>query len=261
MINKIIHSWLPTVGAIAGLIGINFLGFMDDNKNKAIISLAITILFLLYIAALLYLLFRKRLAERYPKGYATLSTQSEWSTTDGCIYSHTLIRHIQVKQIFMHSFSHCFQWSGSKEPNISSPIQSIKKVEDLKNGDGSASTQYILGFPDLKLYNDCEIIYLEQEIDDSDNAAATFLGLRVEDPVRLITFKVELTHASQSYRDVAKVTRHSIEFPKLEAEDITTVTFNTHTKTYTYIHANPEPGYYYKIEWKRPAVRKRGRGK
>jgi len=111
-------------------------------------------------------------------------------------------------------------------------------------------------FPSTRIYNDVEVVHIRMQIDDSDEISETFLSQRVESPIRLISFRVELLHASTKYNgEVAKLTRSLIENGSSAlVEDVDIVPFNVATKSFLYMVTNPEPGYSYKLSWPRPQL-------
>ena len=176
------------------------------------------------------------------------------TTSDGKTYVYELYRHIQVKKPVMRIFEHKFLWSGTKDPRISSDLQTISPI---KNIPGETRKVVELCFPQTRMYNDVEVVHLKMDCDDSDQAASPHIQHAVKHPIRVIAFDVELLHATKGYfGEKAKVIRRASGNGSAIEEPLATVDFDPVTKSFSYRLLNPEPGYDYRIMWPRPPLPK-----
>lgn len=111
-----------------------------------------------------------------------------------------------------------------------------------------------LGFRETRYYNDTEIVHVEMQLDDSDQASQTFLGARVDHPMRLIHFRVELLHfckpahmAQKAILERRLMTANS----SAQFSVCASVDFDQVSKAYEYLLVYPEPGYFYRLRWDR----------
>jgi hypothetical protein len=163
------------------------------------------------------------------------------------------VRHIQIKRPFLRHINHRFNWSGSKEPVILSDIQTAGKPINVQ---GTTSQEVKLTFPTTRIYNDVEVVHMKMLLDDSDETSLTHLAQKVESPIRLLTYRVELLHVSNKYHgECAKLYRENFENGNAAvAEELQTIKFNPSTKSFDAKVPNPEPGYNYILAWPRPGT-------
>ena len=240
------------IGALASIIGISATNWFSD-PTKAWIALAMFILLLLFAGWRTYAVTTHFLKQHYPKGYLPLSAASKWTTSDGKNVSYELIRHIQIKRPVMTYFDHKFFWSGTKDPVVNSVLQTPSV---LTGTDGETSKTCRLHFRTYKKFNEVEVLQILMEIDDSDEASSPHLAHRVESPIRLITFEVELLHADKKYFGKhAKLCRSSLEKGESAiVEHLKLIPFNSMTRSYSLQLPDPEPGFKYIFSWERPPV-------
>ena len=239
------------ISAFAGIIGVSLTNWLSDPE-KAWAALGFFVLLMIYGAHRVYLVSKHFLSQHYPDGYLPLSTTAKYTTSDGKNIVYELLRHIQIKRPVMTCFDHRFAWSGTKDPVIKSDLQIPSEVKTM---DGETRKHVRMAFRQSRTYNDVEIVHILMEIDDSDGASQPFIGQRVESPVRLITFDVELLHVTSKYfGEVARLSRRLLDKPTAVEEYITTVKFNPMTKSFSYQLPNPEPGFQYLISWNKPPL-------
>lgn len=245
-------GFLSNIGSLFGIAGISLTNFVSDPVKVWLAFIAF-ILLIAFLAWRTYRVTQRFMDVQYPKGYVPLSTSVTWTSSDGKNVVYEALRHIQIKKHAMRSLPHHFTWTGSTTPRIESVLQTVaapRKVE------GSTTSSTTLTFPQTRLYNEVEVIHLKMHMDDSDEKADTYLSLRIESSIRLITFKVELLYAQPKYScETARFTRKPIEKETVAIEEeIATVTFDTLTRSFSYKLPNPEPGYIYKLSWPRPPL-------
>ena len=99
-------------------------------------------------------------------------------------------------------------------------------------------------------YNECGVVHILMNIDDTDHTSLTHLSAKVEENIDLIWMKVELRYKPIDYN------KNAILYKKLLVSDLPQeykkfdeVFFDTVSKSYEYHLKTPEPGYIYKLEW------------
>lgn len=236
---------------LASVSGLSLFAFASD-PNKANISLAAFLLFLIFLGWRAQRTFNQVLGKTYLHGYETLSTFVRYSTSDGSNIQYEIFRHIQNKALVRDYIDHQFYWTGSKPPKISSCIQEIGGIQPV---DGTAQSKVRVSFKKPILFNEVEVVHMRMEVDDSDHKSESYIGLFVREPTKAITFKVELLHVKQKYNGAfAKILRNDIDQNKHNPPtEIGSVKFDTVSKSFEYILSNPQPGYRYSLEWERKA--------
>ncbi len=244
--------WITNIASILAIVGVSAANFFDD-AHKGWIALGLLALLCGFSAWRVFEVSKHYLEKRYPKGYLPLSTASSWTTTDGKMVRHELLRHVQIKRPAMRKLEHTFHWTGSKVPAVESPTHELTPIRDLP---GQEKKCFDFQFKQTRTYNDVEVIVLHANCDDSDQKAIPKLGLLVDAPVKMISFKVELLHAIKNYfGESAIVSRVATEKGSAATkEQICTVKFDHLTKSYSHTISDPEPGYNYEIVWEQPKL-------
>lgn len=245
-------GWISNIATLFGLAGVSLATLVDDPITKWV-SFSLFVLLCVFIAVRVHYCTKKFLSLQYPKGYVPLSTSCKWTTADGDQIVYEVFRHIQIKKPYMRCLDHRFNWTGTKLPRIESALQSVSEIRQIE---GEMTRGVTLKFPTTRIYNDVEIINFKMHLDDSDHKASPFLLQRVESPIRLITFQVELLHAPAKYMNsVAIVTKRSLSHGNAAVEtQIDTVNFDVRTKSFYCQLLEPELGYDYKLSWQRPEL-------
>lgn len=149
----------------------------------------------------------------------------------------------------MSFFRHGFKWTGSRPPRITSNLQRIGMRSD---GGVHDYDSVDLVFQRPLRYGDATVVHHAMEIDDSDGASAPHVEFRVNEPVQLIEWRVELRHVPRTCRKEARVTRRLIGSPfNARPEHVARVPFDPTTRGYEFHITRPEPGWFYCLEWDR----------
>ena len=234
---------------LTSVTGISLFAFASDPL-KANIALGAFLLFVVFLGWRAQLTFNQVLGKTYLNGYETLSTFVRYSTSDGKSIQYETFRHIQNKLLVRDHIEHKFRWTGSKAPKITSCLQTIGDTQPVE---GTASSRVKVNFKKPILFNEVEVVHLLMELDDSDSVSEPHVGLLVHEPTKTITFKVELLHSKDKYDGTyAKILRNDLDKNKGNpAVEITTVKFDSVSKSFEYILPHPAPGYRYTLEWDR----------
>ncbi|WP_434663558.1 hypothetical protein P5W99_24625 [Paraburkholderia sp. A3BS-1L] len=247
---------IGNMASLAGIAGIS-LSSLLDQKWMEWVALTAFLCTMGYAAWLIRKAFDRLSKQHYPHGYLPLSALVRFSTPDGGRVTYEIFRHIQVKTAYQKTFIHRFFWSGSKDPVIKSELQSVSAIRSLP---GETTKEVTLTFPRVRMFNDVEVLHMRMEIDDSDQKSSPFLSMKVEQPLRLLNFRVELLHATKTQNGkAATITRRSLLKPTASVEDLGTVNFDAVTRSYSYQLCDPDPGWEYTIEWVKPNKRSGGR--
>jgi hypothetical protein len=242
------------IASLAGIAGVSGTDLVGAQWKPWVALVA-------FISCMAYIAWRARKAfdtfskQHYPRGYLPLSAFARYTTSDGCRITYELFRHIQIKKAYERVFRHHFFWSGSKDPVIRSDLQTVSSIRPIE---GESMKEVVLTFPRIRMFNDVEVLHMRMELDDTDGKSSPYLAMNVEQPVRLLNFRVELLHANKTqHGKIATITRRPINKPAGKVEELGTVSFNTMTKSYSHQIADPEPGWNYRIEWVKPNGAKR----
>lgn len=208
---------------------------------------------MVFVAYRCFLSSKHLITQAYPKGYLPLSSFSKYTTSDGKNIVYEVFRHIQIKWPVLQKIEHRFEWTGTQEPRVQSDLQNSGAISPIN---GTRLKSLLLNFKHPKIYNSVEVIHFKMEIDDSDQASKPFLCQKVENPIYLISFRVELLNAQTTYfLEKAKFTRQNIANGSSAIEEnLATISFDSATKSYFHQVPNPEPGYTYKLSWTRPPI-------
>jgi len=251
------NVWLlvGNIAALAGILGVNLVDAFKQERGW--ISFALVAGALAFIVYRAYKVSTALLDKQYPKGYVPVATYVRMATTDGSRYVYELFRHIQIKEPCKTSFQHDFQWSGSKDPKVTAHFHTCGPVFEAVTDDGRDTSRVNIKFARPRVYNEPEIVHLTMDIDDSDDVSQPFLAQKVDQPIQLLNFRIELLHATNGYhQSKATVSRKRLDDNRAEFEEFDQATFHPLTRSYTYHMLNPEPGFAYKIHWEKPRSRK-----
>jgi hypothetical protein len=238
--------YLHTAAAVASLVSLVAMLVMD--RWHATLALISIILFLIALLALAYGALTRHMRTRYPDGYSRISTFARYST-DGKVVRYEAYKHIQCRQPVMSSFKHGFKWTGSRAPQITSDLQTVRTRSD---GGPSEYDCVELAFQRPLLYGDAAVVHHAMEMDDSDGASAPHVEFRVHEPVQVLVWRVELRHLPRQHRKEARVTRRRIDARfNARPEHVARVQFDPTARGYEYHVTRPEPGYFYCLEWDR----------
>lgn len=251
---------IGNVAAVLGLIGvsINSIAGKAYESHIAVAAIGVTC-----ITCLFYLFVRVRRWEGnvYPKGYKSIATFVRYSTTDGKTIIHETFRQIQIKHSYLTEIEHKYKWTGSKEPVISSHLQTLGPVSmDVATGSSVRKVK----FERARFCNDTEVVHLRSTLDDADEKSETFVSLRLSMPITIVQFRVELLHCSkpQHANMVAVVERKSCTVIRDDYERVATVPFDLTSRSFEYLLKHPEANFDYRLRWDRPALlQQRSRGK
>lgn len=244
---------ISNLSALFTILGVSA-GTLLNDQYKVHVALAVFVATCLSVGA--YAIWRINIWQRmqFPKGYMPVATFVRYTTTDGKNVIYETFRQIQIKHAFLTKIDHRYFWTGSKPPKISSLLQKIGPTTKDKE------TEYDVvevKFPSPRFFNETEIVHLRSTMDDSDEKSDTHASLLVEQPSRLIQFRIELLHCTHPIHSgmVAKVERRLKKANSSQFESITDVNFDVPSRSFEYAIVGPEPGFVYRIRWDRPKTK------
>lgn len=240
-------KWFNVVAGIASIVGVLYLLFND--KVNGIIALSIFVLFLISVIVLLWFTINKLIKTDYPQDYKKIIVFTSYETEDGVKGKFEVFKVIQAKKLVLDKIEHCYKWSGSKEPVVSSDLQEIgKKIP-------SSSDDYDKAILILKKplsYNETGTIHFKAEIDDVDGKALPYLDHKVDTDMNAINFRVTLKYKDNNYAKPALLLKKPIKSnTPIGYKEISSVPFDKESKSYQYNLLNPEIGYFYRLEWEK----------
>lgn len=243
---RIALFYLNTAAAVASLVSLAVM--LVTDRWQATIALGTIILFQVALLAIVYSALNGYARTRYPDGYSPISTFARY-TSDGKFVRYETYKHIQCRKLVMSSFSHGFKWTGSRAPAVTSRLQ---RVRTRTEGGPNDYDRVELEFSRPVLYGEPVVLHHSMEMDDSDGASAPYVEFRVQEPVQLIAWRIELRHLPRNHRKEARLTRRRIGAQiNVRPEHVAHVPFDPLSRSYEHHVTRPEPGYLYCLEWER----------
>jgi len=186
---------------------------------------------------------------KHPEGHTRNSNFIKYSTLDGINIQFETFRHIQCKRLVLYEFIYSFKWTGNIRPEIKSSLQNVVSVNSKQEGEWDSAT---LRFKKPLLYNETAIIHFLAEMNDADQNSSPHVETRIELPVDIILFRIELRHKKGSFDKPATLKRKKITADiNSNYEILKTIPFDRNYKGYEYTLLTPESNYYYRIEWEK----------
>jgi hypothetical protein len=242
-----IINWIAYIATIAGFICI----FLKDTV-ATLVALGVFCLLLLGIAIGILLFVWRHLKRTTNYGYIGYSTFVKYEAEpDGKHILFEVFRQIQSKQLVMTDMDYSFKWTGSKTPRITSKLQNTDG--QIYQGAEGAYDHVKLIFKKALTYNETGTVHFNAELDDVDDTALPYIEFKVNLPVEIIHYRIILKQKPNDYNIPAILKRRKIDIQtgNITYEDIETVAFNNHCKSYEYHLLEPEVGYFYRIEWQK----------
>ena len=100
-------------------------------------------------------------------------------------------------------------------------------------------------------YNQVTTLHLHADMKDTERKSRPYLYFNVVKPIAVIMFNVTLRYKPDDYHESAVMEKIPIDKDAKGAEVLGVVAFDQIAKNYTYVLANPEPGYTYRMRWEK----------
>ena len=240
-------KWFNLAAGIASIISVFYLLFKD--KTNGIIAVIAFVLFLISIIVLLWVTINKLIKTDYPQDYKKIIVFVSYETEDGVKGKFEVFKVIQAKKLVLDRVEHCYKWSGSKEPTISSDLQEIREKIPSSSDDYDKA---ILVLKKPLAYNETGTIHFKADTDDVDRKALPYLDHKVDTEMNAISFRVTLKYKDNNYAKPAKLLKKPIKSNSpVGYKEIRSVAFDKESKSYQYNLLNPEIGYFYRLEWEK----------
>ena len=225
--------------------------FVKGSSLQVNLAVGAVYLFLTAVFVMLWRTANRELGNKYPRGYKALAHFVHYKTIDGDIVSCELYKTIQIKRPFATHHEHPFYWTGSNSPEVSSNLQTISN-DPIRETPGDEYNKLQLGLDKTALYNETVIIHIKMEIDDSNHASEPKVTFRVDEPVQVLRWNVELRYKADGKNvKPARLERRKINSIRPQSfKRIRTVDFDNSTKSYHTVGA-PEVDYHYRLTWDR----------
>lgn len=247
-ISKIVQPHFIVFASIASILSLILI--FINNTAAVIVALASFIIFLWVLMFKLISLIDSYLKKVYPRGYHSNFAFYKYTTRDGKHIVYDVYKDIQCKIPIMSEHNYGFKWSGTVPPVIKSNLQKLGPIARATNSTDYDHINFYFTTP--LLYNQSAVLHINMELNDSDDKASPHIESRIETPVEVICYRVELFHKGQKYKNDAKIYKRLINAaltPKDELVD--SVPFNSLSKSFEYFLLKPEIGYFYRLEWEK----------
>ena len=235
-------------GGLSSIVCFIIIFFSD--KNKVIIALIAFIIFLLFLVSAICYAVHKIVRKEHDKEFLKLSDFITYKYLDRNHVVYDVYRLIQSKRAFLREIKWNFKWTGGHKPKIKSDLQLCDGT--IYKGSDNGFDHVVLKPKKALFYNESEVLHFHAEMDDSDNTSLPVVGMKIEEPVKVVNFQVILSYKSSEYCEPAEFKRKPILDNGYDTfEHIAMVNFDKESKSYQHILTNPEVGYSYRLEWKK----------
>lgn len=243
-----IYGYFLDVASLASIIGL-VIAFCAQTYAVIIALVAFCIVLLILLIGVLYSL-RNFIHTNYKEEYRRITSSYVFQTDDGIKSTFEMYRLIQSKRPVLNQIEYKYKWSGSKLPKMSSDNQIVEQLPSCCNP--TSWDKAILKLKKPLAYNESTVLHIKTENDDFDNVAKPWLECKLSSPIELMQFRVLLAYKPRNYTEKALFQRRKIDVETgVEYETIESVDFNQQYKQYFFIKLNPEPGYVYRLIWKK----------
>lgn len=242
----IISPILLWVSAICSIASIMLLIFKETTcAYIALGLLCITLVSLLWrIIAVLNHFLEKPTDDKHK----SIASFVKYKCPDGDNVYFETYKMIQAKCSVLRDINLGLKWSGTQRLEVESLLQDVVFFRELNSPDEYDFAKLQLKHP--VLYNETTIIHCRTHVNDADRQSEPKVEICVKFPTELINTTIELAYKDKN--PPARCLKKKIEsiVPR-NYEIFDSIPFNEKTRQYEYSLINPDPGYFYKIEWDR----------
>lgn len=238
-------TFIASVCSIVSL-GLMFIG----DKNSVIIALTTLVLGLMVIVVRILVGINRIIHVDSAEDYKRISSLYVYESANGVNSTFEVFRTIQCKRMFLSSIPYNFKWTGSIIPKISSLAQDISPL--VQSNSKNEWDTLLIKFPSPLRYNQCAVVNVKTENDDSDGTAKPWISSRLDSPIEMMSYRVLLSYKPDGYNKPAYFERKKIDTQiDGDYEHVDSVPFNSNHKSYIYTVVNPEAGYIYRLRWEK----------
>lgn len=238
-------TFIASVCSIVSL-GLMFIG----DKNSVIIALTTLVLGLMVIVVRILVGINRIIHVDSAEDYKRISSLYVYESANGVNSTFEVFRTIQCKRMFLSSIPYNFKWTGSIIPKISSLAQEISPL--VQSNSKNEWDTLLIKFSSPLRYNQCAVVNVKTENDDSDGTAKPWISSRLDSPIEMMSYRVLLSYKPDGYNKPAYFERKKIDTQiDGDYEHVDSVPFNSNHKSYIYTVVNPEAGYIYRLRWEK----------
>lgn len=238
-------TFIASVCSIVSL-GLMFIG----DKNSVIIALTTLVFGLMVIVVRILVGINRIIHVDSAEDYKRISSLYVYESANGVNSTFEVFRTIQCKRMFLSSIPYNFKWTGSIIPKISSLAQEISPL--VQSNSKNEWDTLLIKFPSPLRYNQCAVVNVKTENDDSDGTAKPWISSRLDSPIEMMSYRVLLSYKPDGYNKPAYFERKKIDTQiDGDYEHVDSVPFNSNHKSYIYTVVNPEAGYIYRLRWEK----------
>lgn len=238
-------TFIASVCSIVSL-GLMFIG----DKNSVIIALTTLVLGLMVIVVRILVGINRIIHVDSAEDYKRISSLYVYESANGVNSTFEVFRTIQCKRMFLSSIPYNFKWTGSIIPKISSLAQEISPL--VQSNSKNEWDTLLIKFSSPLRYNQCAVVNVKTENDDSDGTAKPWISSRLDSPIEMMSYRVLLSYKPDGYNKPAYFERKKIDTQiDGDYEHVDSVPFNSNHKSYIFTVVNPEAGYIYRLRWEK----------
>lgn len=243
-----IGSAFTLVASVCSIVSLGLM-FIGD-KNAVIIALFTILLGFSIIIIRIIIGINRIIKVDSAEEYKRISSIYVYESANGINSTFEVFRTIQCKRLFLSSIPYNFKWTGSNTPMISSLIQEVTPLT-MSSSKNEWDT-LLIKFPSPLRYNQCAVVNIKTENDDSDGTAKPWISSRLDSPIEMMSYRVLLSYKPNGYNVPALFERKKIDTQiDGDYEHIDSVPFNSCHKSYFYTVVNPDAGYIYRLRWEK----------
>lgn len=170
--------WLAILSGLSSIAG--FFVALSSDQSKVVIVLIAIIIFLVALLLSVWYAIHKIVHKEFDREYIKLSFFTKCEYIDKTHIMYDGYRLIQSKRAFLPSIKWAFKWSGSKQPTISSTLQTCdgKIIENTSND----YDHVVLKFKKALSYNESAVVHFHVNMDDVDNTEQPYLDVKKHYP-------------------------------------------------------------------------------
>ena len=245
--NRYTKRSFEVIGVLSAIL--STLALFILNENLAIWAFAIfcvgTFIIVFSIARLLLKNYEKLHTDDYIR--TTSFITHDFATKH--ISTYEVIQHIQCKTILLDRIYYKFKWTGSKQPVVSSDMQTVGPVFINDSPDEFDQVELRLDRP-LR-YGETVVQHFRAQLDDSDEKAKTMLAFHVEKPIEVLRMVAILRYKIDTYDKKAVVYVRMKAGASSQERKIEEIKFDQKTKSYLFHQKQPLIGRVYRMAWER----------
>ena len=235
------------LAALASILAF-VLVFVKDEDSVRIALYYILFAITIFTSYLVYSIYK--IFENIPGDYKNVATFVKYSTENGNDILFETYKIIQVKKPLITEFIYNFKWTGSTMPKISSDLQEVKDVVDVK--DESKYDKAILTLKNPAYYNQNIVLHFKAALDDTDKISKPHVEMRVTSGVSIIHYRIILLNKPDGFSKNAILERKKINSDvNISFTKVKEIPFDQLNKCYEYHLLNPKINHYYRIRWEK----------